>query len=390
MTERQQTLLTGPEVYLRPIVPADADTAPRWSRSLWPAPPEVVREQIEQQLGGDLGAEFQRQRFVILRHGDEIPIGAAELSYRGLKCRIRIETDPGRARDELAWVWCRTMPVVLSWLIDERSFMSVNAEFPGDHPEVDTTAASLGMRRCYRIRERTVWGNRRYDALGYQALHPAWVARLGEPPHGDDGPVDRDTPSPAPRSWSPRFDPPPSAVMVGDRLYLRAMTAEDAELAARAMLSETERFLPEGRLILNPRVTAQFVRDLARQQPPWWVRFAIVLGATGEPIGTNGLIDLDLLERSAETESEIWYAEHRSHGYGTEAKHLLLSYAFERLGLHTVSSWISEYNTRSIAAIRKQGYRDAGYFAWGDFRGTDLYGGYCFDLLASEWQAARR
>jgi RimJ/RimL family protein N-acetyltransferase len=220
----------------------------------------------------------------------------------------------------------------LSWLIEERSFMSVHAEFPGDHPEVDRTAVSLGMRRCFRIRERTVWGNRRYDALGYQALHPAWLARLGEPPHGDDGPVDRDTPSPAPRSWSPRFDPPPSAVMVGDRLYLRAMTAEDAELAARAMLSETERFLPEGRLILNPRVTAQFVRDLARQQPPWWVRFAVVLGATGEPIGTNGLMDLDLLERSAETESEIWYAEHRSQGYGTEAKHLLLSYAFERLG----------------------------------------------------------
>ena len=92
----------------------------------------------------------------------------------------------------------------------------------------------------------------------------------------------------------------------------------------------------------------------------------------------------------AETETELYLPEFRGKGYGTEAKHLLLEYAFDRLGLHMVYSWVSEFNARSAAALRKQGYREAGYFAWSDLYQGNFTGGWYFDLLAAEWRAARR
>jgi RimJ/RimL family protein N-acetyltransferase len=54
-----------------------------------------------------------------------------------------------------------------------------------------------------------------------------------------------------------------------------------------------------------------------------------------------------------------------------------------------VYAWVSEFNRRSLAALRKQGYREAGYFAWEDLSDDGFTGGIYLDLLASEWRAAR-
>ena len=123
---------------------------------------------------------------------------------------------------------------------------------------------------------------------------------------------------------------------------------------------------------------------------PEEVQFAVVLRETGKPIGDNGLFNIDWIGRTTETASFIFRPEHRGAGLGTEAKHLLLEYAFERLGLHMVRSYVWQPNTRSAAALRKQGYRDAGAVAWSGQKNGELVGDYAFDLLASEWQEARR
>jgi RimJ/RimL family protein N-acetyltransferase len=68
----------------------------------------------------------------------------------------------------------------------------------------------------------------------------------------------------------------------------------------------------------------------------------------------------------------------------------MFDYAFNTLGLHMVQSWVMFENTRSAAALRKQGYRDAGRVDWfmprdGAFTSTST-----FDLLADEWRAMPR
>ena len=82
--------------------------------------------------------------------------------------------------------------------------------------------------------------------------------------------------------------------------------------------------------------------------------------------------------------------QHRGQGYGTEAKLLLLEYAFDRLGLNMIWAWVKERNPRSQAALRKQGYRDAGRFTWSGYGPDGFENALMFDLLATEWRAARR
>ena len=387
----RQTILIGESLYLRPLEPSDAASAPIWSPSPVARPPEVQSERIEDELGGDVVANLDNPQLLILRRSDDRAIGSVSLAFRnGRICRIRFSFDPRATRDQWAR-WCsETLRFLIPWLLYERSMMMAHFLFPGEHPLVEATAAALGMRRCLRLRERVRVAGERFDAIGYEALHPDWVAKLGIPRGMEEGPDVREVASPAPRAWPDTFAAPESAIVTGERLYLRAFTPEDAEVASRQLMDDTEISFPEGRLPVNPWIHARTIRETARQQFPGWIHLAIVLGETDEMIGTNGLIAPDLVAGVAETETEIWKPEHRNQGYGTEAKHLLLEYAFDRLGLHMVFSWVSEFNTRSAAALRKQGYRDAGYNAWGDYHGTELYGGYCFDLLASEWRAARR
>jgi RimJ/RimL family protein N-acetyltransferase len=82
-------------------------------------------------------------------------------------------------------------------------------------------------------------------------------------------------------------------------------------------------------------------------------------------------------------------AEHRGKGYGTEAKHLLLEYAFDRVQLHVLYSWVWEPNTRSAAALMKQGYKPSGKLLRQDVKDGVYYGALMFDVKRDEWIEAR-
>lgn len=387
----RQAFLVGPTLYLRPIELTDAATAPIWDPSPYPAPVEVIEERIKEKLGDDLEDEMQKHRLIICRVRDDRPVGSIGFTQnQGREHQLGFRYDPNRTLDEWAAIWSEVMSFTVPWLIEERNAMMVITSFWGVHPLVEETAAKLGIRRSFRFREALVRNGQRHDWIGYEGLHPGWVKRLGMPPSMEEGPADREIRAPAPLAWPDRGEAPENAIIAGDRLYLRPLEPDDAEQVTQWMREDTEISYPEGRFLHSPITFGQMISEIAKSQPPSWPRFGIVLRETDELIGANGLEDLDLLRGNAWTETEIWRPEHRSKGYGSEAKHLLLEYAFDRLGLHTVLSWVSEYNTRSSAALRKQGYRDAGYFAWSDFYKDGFTGGYVFDYLASEWRAARR
>jgi len=125
------------------------------------------------------------------------------------------------------------------------------------------------------------------------------------------------------------------------------------------------------------------------KEPASEFELAVVLRESGELIGENGLYSIDWLARTAESGTWIFRPEYRGSGYGTEAKHLLLEYAFERLGLNMIWSWVKMSNTRSQAALRKQGYRDAGRLHWVNLGAGEFDDAAMFDVLASEWRVAR-
>ncbi|MDI3340515.1 MAG: GNAT family protein [Sphaerobacter sp.] len=178
-------------------------------------------------------------------------------------------------------------------------------------------------------------------------------------------------------------------VMIGERLYLRPLEKEDAVELARYTAEETETFFDMGRTPVSPLAWERWITKLYTHEPGSAIHFAVCRKEDDRLIGTVGISSIDWINRVAETEAWLGGAENRGKGYGPEAKHLLLEYCFERIHLHMVYSWVWEPNFRSAAAVRRQGYRDAGRVKTlgrkeGRFRDALM-----FDLFRDEWLAAR-
>ena len=86
--------------------------------------------------------------------------------------------------------------------------------------------------------------------------------------------------------------------------------------------------------------------------------FTIYERATGKPIGTTGLHDIDYHHRKAAFGIMIGEPDYRGKGYGTETTRLMLDYAFTALGLHNVMLTVFEYNLAGQRAYEKAGFRE--------------------------------
>jgi RimJ/RimL family protein N-acetyltransferase len=77
----------------------------------------------------------------------------------------------------------------------------------------------------------------------------------------------------------------------------------------------------------------------------------------GTLIGTMGLHRINHLHGTAVTGSVIFDEVYRNKGYGTDAKMVLLDYAFNILGLQIIESRVIGFNDRSTAYSQKCGYK---------------------------------
>jgi RimJ/RimL family protein N-acetyltransferase len=179
-------------------------------------------------------------------------------------------------------------------------------------------------------------------------------------------------------------------VMVGQRIYLRAFELDDASVFAEASHYEPETFMDRGRTPHSPLAQEHVIRE-AYAQPlqDGELQFAVCLRENDECIGLIALDHVDLINRTAETGTRFHYPEYRGKGYGTEAKHLILEYAFHRLYLERIVSFVFEPNTRSVAALEKQGYKPAGRVKYDNIKDGVLRDMLVFDLTYDEWLAAR-
>ncbi|MGH7910398.1 MAG: GNAT family N-acetyltransferase [Candidatus Dormibacteraceae bacterium] len=178
-------------------------------------------------------------------------------------------------------------------------------------------------------------------------------------------------------------------LLVGPRVYLRAMEPGDGDAMAEADAMESDTFMYRGRRPSSPLESEEWIKKAYRERPPKEVPLAVCLRADERLIGVVGVDDLDWTNRTGETFSFL-AVEHRGRGLGTEAKHLLLRYAFDRLGLHVLQSMVDAPNTRSAAALVKQGYRRAGIQRWADVKDRRYVDMLRFDLTREDWLAAHQ
>jgi len=88
--------------------------------------------------------------------------------------------------------------------------------------------------------------------------------------------------------------------------------------------------------------------------------FSIVLFEDHRLIGNTGLHRIDYRHGTATTGSVIGDQEMWQKGFGSEAKMVLLNYAFNTLNLRKINSHVYGFNARSKGHLEKCGYRQEG------------------------------
>lgn len=114
----------------------------------------------------------------------------------------------------------------------------------------------------------------------------------------------------------------------------------------------------------------------------------VVSSLDGRPIGSTTLANFDWTHGSVEM-GFTWLERTRwGQGYNEDSKRLLLRHSFENIGMHRIEWQVDDKNVRSIAALKRLGFRFEGTHRSRHVRpdGTrrdSLY----FSLFAEEWPA---
>ncbi|CAN5767485.1 GNAT family protein [soil metagenome] len=181
-----------------------------------------------------------------------------------------------------------------------------------------------------------------------------------------------------------------NAVKVGERLYLRPVEVADARAIMMSSHLESEpQFQGRGRVPSSVMAFESWIRDLASVGTPDAIAFAICRRGDDACLGTVMIRNIDWINRTAETGTGLLAATDRGQRIGTDAKRLLLEYAFVDLRLHALNALVFSGNTRSAAALTKQGYRLAGRLTADVQRGGTFHDTLVFDLTRADWERAR-
>lgn len=128
----------------------------------------------------------------------------------------------------------------------------------------------------------------------------------------------------------------------------------------------------------------EFLRRMAAADAD--VFWAMLVGE--RHIGSIGIHGIDWRNRSAKTGIVIGEQDCWGHGYATEAMRLRTGYAFDELGLETLTTQVYAPNDASQRALQRAGYREVGWlrrhvYLEGAFR--DVWLG---EVLRAEWSTA--
>lgn len=382
-----QTFLVGENVYLRSLVPGDEKNATSWRESVFPVSPELVEKWIREDLPKE--GSKNRGHLAIVRKSDDVVVGRIISGHGPVGVWLEPYVDVLYGEAGQRWL-AEAIEIVARWEVDERFTPRVDVGLGAHLNVVIDTLLARDFVQTARWREMFEMNGQRVDKLLIGYFSDAWVERVGHPMESDVPRTGNGVVRPVPARAVLDGDPPKQAVMVGQRVYLRPQNKEDAKNYVDGNRRETETFFDIGRHLNTLAAWQSFVSREDNEDFPGAMWFEVCLRESDEPIGSVGLLGIDYVHRTAETGSHFYKQEYRGQGYGSEAKHLLLEYAFDVLGLHMVNSFVHIANTRSAAALRKQGYKEAGRACW-------LYpyeGGFgnmlTFDLLADEWRALPR
>lgn len=157
-----------------------------------------------------------------------------------------------------------------------------------------------------------------------------------------------------------RGDNPPfrlKPTLVGERVLLRPVVADDAPGLAELLHEPEVRRLTGTHGGVRPGVLERAVNWYSSQATNTdELYLAITDKLTGDYVGEIVLQELDTDNRSCSFRIALVGPRAFGCGYGTEATRLILSHAFETLGLHRVELEVYAFNPRARYVYEKVGF----------------------------------
>jgi RimJ/RimL family protein N-acetyltransferase len=112
--------------------------------------------------------------------------------------------------------------------------------------------------------------------------------------------------------------------------------------------------------------------------------FAIHRKGENEPVGVIGLSNISEANASADLSVIVGEAEARDQGLGTDAIRLILSYAFEDLGLNRVALSVFDFNEAAIHTYENLGFEREGRMREAIRRDDRFHDAILMRILASD------
>lgn len=174
--------------------------------------------------------------------------------------------------------------------------------------------------------------------------------------------------------------------MFGERIWLRPIEVRDALAMSQASAGGPDEVSIEPMVPVSETAFRNEIQSIDDSVLMW----AICKADQQEAIGTATIRHIDLQHRTAETGMGLLYEADRGQGYGHEVKALLLDFAFEVMGLHTLMCTIDSRNVRSQRSVERSGYKRAGSLTANNSIGLGQFSDtFIYQLMADEWRANR-
>jgi RimJ/RimL family protein N-acetyltransferase len=170
--------------------------------------------------------------------------------------------------------------------------------------------------------------------------------------------------------------------LVGKRVYLSPMNAEDVEIYVKWLndFSVTDG-LGSSFTITSLESEKEWLKHNSNQY-----QFAIVRLEDDLLIGNCGIQGIDQIRQCAEVGLFIGDEENRNKGYGEEVLNLLLDYGFDYLNLNNIMLKVFSFNERAIRCYQKVGFKEIGRRRQSYYLKGKLYDEVYMDILKSERQ----
>lgn len=172
--------------------------------------------------------------------------------------------------------------------------------------------------------------------------------------------------------------------MFGERIWLRPIELRDALALAQSAELDDDPHLYEPVIPVSETAFRSWIGSRTENELVW----AVCRADEQEAIGTASIRNIDLHARTAETGMGLLLPADRGKGLGQEIKALILDFAFDVIGLHSVNCTIDSRNVRSRRSVERSGYVLAGKLTANVPIGMGRYADtFVYQMLASDWRA---